>query len=339
MVNRRYVRQVHKVEIKRRMGEADIAAISVLLEAASAADGHRALGEHQWLDLVQGGREGFAGFVARESGRERVIAYAQISRGSDGSWAVEYVVHPRWRATAGAELRKELLSTALGVIAEQGGGHVHLWVPKPGPVDDAVAEAVGMRRGRDLIQMRRPLPVTEERASISVRAFRIGEDEAAWLEVNNRAFRGHPEQGSWDLAILRDRERQPWFDPDGFLLHERDGRLAGFCWTKIHEPEDDLMDESVGHQLGEIYVIAVDPDFRGLGLGRQLVLAGLEWLSGRGVSTGMLYVDHDNEVARKLYLSLGFADDHTDRAYVTDVAAAEARLLPGTLGETGGDTS
>lgn len=48
------------------MGEADIAAISVLLEAASVADGHRALGEHQWLDLVQGGREGFAGFVARE---------------------------------------------------------------------------------------------------------------------------------------------------------------------------------------------------------------------------------------------------------------------------------
>ena len=60
------------------MGEADIAAISALLEAASVADGHRALGEHQWLDLVQGGREGFAGFVAREAGRERIIAYAQI---------------------------------------------------------------------------------------------------------------------------------------------------------------------------------------------------------------------------------------------------------------------
>ncbi len=96
---RRYVRHVHKVEIKRRMGEADIAAISALLEAASAADGHRALGEHQWLDLVQGGREGFAGFVAREAGRERVIAYAQISRGNDANWAVEYVVHPRWRAS------------------------------------------------------------------------------------------------------------------------------------------------------------------------------------------------------------------------------------------------
>jgi len=319
---------VHNVEIKRRMGEADIAAISVLLEAASTADGHRALGEHQWLDLVQGGREGFAGFVARECGRERVVAYAQISRGNDASWAVEYVVHPRWRSGS-ADLQQDLLSTALGEIAAQGGGHVHLWVPKPGPVNDAVAEAVGMRRGRELIQMRRSLPVTGESAAIPVRPFRTGEDELAWLEVNNRAFHGHPEQGSWDLATISERERQPWFDPSGFLMHERDGRLAGFCWRMLHEPEDDVMSGATNHQLGEIYVIAVDPDFRGRGLGRQLMLAGLASLCERGVSTGMLYVDHDNEAARKLYFSLGFVDDHTDRAYVTDVAAGGAGELPG----------
>jgi mycothiol synthase len=309
---------MHHVEIKQRMGEADIAAISVLLEVASAADGHRALGEHQWLDLVQGGREGFAGFVAREAGRERVVAYAQVSRGNDGSWAVEYVVHPRWREN-GAELQRDLLTTALGEIAAQGGGHVHLWVPKPTPIDDAVAEAVGMRRGRDLVQMRCALPITSEVADLVVRPFRPGVDESAWLEVNNRAFRGHPEQGSWDLATLVEREGQPWFDANGFLLHEVEGRLAGFCWTKIHEPDEGVMNEGIEHELGEIYVIAVDPDFQGRGLGRQLVLAGLAFISARGVGTGMLYVDHDNETARKLYFSLGFADDHVDRAYVTDV--------------------
>jgi mycothiol synthase len=312
---------MHHVEIKRRMGEADIAAISVLLEVASLADGHRALGEHQWLDLVQGGREGFAGFVAREAGRERIVAYAQISRGHDGSWAVEYVVHPRWREN-GADLQGDLLRAALGEIAGQGGGHVHLWVPKPTAIDDEVAMAVGMRRGRDLVQMRRVLPVADERATIEVRAFRPGLDEARWLEVNNKAFRGHPEQGSWDLATLVEREGQPWFDPDGFLLHEIGERLAGFCWTKVHEPQDDVMSEGIEHERGEIYVIAVDPDFQGRGLGRQLVLAGLASLFDRGVTSGMLYVDHDNESARKLYFSLGFTDDHVDRAYVTDVPAS-----------------
>ena len=53
-------------------------------------------------------------------------------------------VHPRWRASTGAELQTELLNTALGVIGSQGGGHVHLWVPKPGPIDGR-----GCRGGRD----------------------------------------------------------------------------------------------------------------------------------------------------------------------------------------------
>ena len=177
------------------------------------------------------------------------------------SWAVEYVVHPQWRS-AGAQLQQDLVKAALGEIAAQGGGHVHMWVPKPGPINDAVAQAVGMQRGRDLVQMRRELPVTEESRrigpAVSARRGRVG-----WLEVNNRAFRGHPEQGSWDLATITEREHQPWFDPGGFLLHERDGRLAGFCWTKVHEPEDDLDNGAVKHQLGEIYVIAVDPGLSG----------------------------------------------------------------------------
>lgn len=303
------------------MGEADIERIAALVESASAADGHRALGEHQWLDLVQGGREGFAGFVAKEPGHERTVAYAQISRGGDGSWAVEYVVHPRWRDGDSA-LRVDLMTAALGEIASQGGGHVHLWIPKPTSTDDEVAAAVGLRRGRDLVQMRRALPVRDELSSIATRAFRPGSDESAWLAVNNRAFRGHPEQGSWDFATLEERERQPWFDAAGFLLVELDGRLAGFCWTKIHEEDDAATGDGGTIPLGEIYVIAVDPAFQSRGLGRQLVLAGLESLSARGVETAMLYVDHDNDSARKLYASLGFADDHVDRAYVGDVSPA-----------------
>ena len=97
------------------------------------------------------------------------------------------------------------------------------------------------------------------------------------------------------------------------------------------------MHEAFKHQLGEIYVIAVDPDFQGHGLGRQLVLAGLASLCERGGRTGMLYVDHDNEAARKLYFSLGFIDDHTDRAYVTDVPPSGAGQPSGETGQRDGE--
>src|SRR5271165_4386269 len=103
---------MHEVEVKRRMGEADIADLVRLVDAATAADGHRALGEHKWLDLVQGGRSGFAGFIARETARHRVIGYAQVSRGESHSWAVEYVIHPDWRASE-PNLRQELVTAAL----------------------------------------------------------------------------------------------------------------------------------------------------------------------------------------------------------------------------------
>jgi len=313
------------------MGEADIAAVSELLHLAALADGHLPLGEHQWLDLVEGRRTGLAGFVAWEPGHGHPVGYAQLLRGPN-SWAVEFVVDPHHRAS-NSTIGADLLRGALDEVRLQGGGHVHLWVPKPGSEHDAMAAASGLSRGRDLLQMRRPLPVEEgiEVAGdpLPTRAFRPGEDEDRWLEVNNRAFAWHPEQGNWDLGTLQRREREPWFDPQGFLLHfatsdERPSpasgrpteptRLAGFCWTKVH----------ADHRppLGEIYVIAVDPDFQGHGLGRRLLLAGLAWLTGAGLEVAMLYVDSSNAPAVRLYQALGFTVDHVDRAYVGDLAPA-----------------
>lgn len=295
------------------MGEADIAEVSALLSAAAAADGHKPLGEHKWLDLVHGGRTGFAGFVARSRPGARLVGYAQLSQGHQ-TWGVEVVVAPDHRDAESA-VGTDLLREALREVGRQGGGHVHLWVPKPTPATDAMAAACGMAQGRDLLQLRVPLPLAGPRPDpLPTRPFRPGHDEEAWLLVNNRAFASHPEQGGWTLETLREREREPWFDPEGFLLHERDGRLAGSCWTKVHA--------DTVPPLGEIYVIGVDPEFHGHGLGRGLVVAGLDHLAGRGLATGMLYVDADNEPALGLYRSLGFTVDHVDRAYTGDIPAS-----------------
>jgi mycothiol synthase len=175
-----------------------------------------------------------------------------------------------------------------------------------------LAEGAHMVSDRRLFQMRRSLP-TGWTVTIETRAFRVGDDDAAWLRVNNRAFAEHREQGGWTLERFCQRQEEPWFDPDGFRVYEVDGAMAGFCWTKIHPATED------DDELGEIYVIAVDPDFHGRGLGRQLTLAGLESLAERGITTAMLYVDADNHVAVAMYEQLGFTVAFTNAAFVATV--------------------
>jgi mycothiol synthase len=220
--------------------------------------------------------------------------------------------HRAWQVHVEGHLDAASLATDLATVAEGGGGPVFVWVSDPTDEDDRVAVAAGLELGRDLHELRIDLPA--EATDLAWRPFRPG-DEAEWLEVNNRAFSWHPEQGGWTLDMLRERLAEPWVDLDGFLVHERDGRMAGFCWTKVHEDHDP--------RLGEIYVIAVDPDFHGLGLGKALTLAGLQWLhEARGIDVGNLYVDGSNTAAVGLYAKLGFTLHHVDRAYSGDVAPA-----------------
>lgn len=214
-----------------------------------------------------------------------------------------------------AEILPVILRSLLDLVRDSGGGPTRWWVSGPTPTTDEAADSTGLRDRRDLYQMRRPLPVVGEWRGADpapTRSFRPGtDDEQAWIEVNNRAFASHPDQSGYTLDRLHRRMAEPWFDPEGFLLHERDGRLVGFCWTKVHAHHDP--------PLGEIYAIAVDPDVAGAGLGRALTLAGLDWLADQGLEVGMLYVDASNTGAVHTYEGLGFSVHHIDRAYQTVV--------------------
>jgi mycothiol synthase len=210
--------------------------------------------------------------------------------------------------------RPDELSAALDEIRGSGGGPVRWFVTDPVEVDEAAAAAAGLTFERDVLQLRRPLPVEEPIPALEVRAFRPGQDDADWVEVNNRAFATHPEQGGWTVDDLAMREGEPWFDPAGFLLHHDDetGALAGFVWTKVHD--------ELAPRVGEIYVIGVDPRFQGRGLGRTLTLLGLDWLHReRAVDHGMLYVDATNAAAVAMYNRLGFTVDHTDRSFAGEL--------------------
>lgn len=163
----------------------------------------------------------------------------------------------------------------------------------------------GFTATRTLHQLRRdvaiPVPHAGAPDGVTLRSFVVGQDEDEWVRVNGAAFATHPEQGTWTVADLRAREGEPWFDPSGFLLAERDGALVGFHWTKVH-----------GDGSGEVYVLGVDPAAQGLGLGSVLLAAGLHLLADRGCREVLLYVDDDNTAAMRLYERDGFVRFDTD---------------------------
>jgi mycothiol synthase len=288
--------------------------LSSLLDRAGADGDHPALPEPQMLAVrhADTAPAGDRVVLLREEGE--LVAFALLSPAQDGSTVLHVVADPAARVGGGTDVVSELIGRA--VAEARADAPVHLWAMRAGAADDDRARAHGFVAERDLLQMRVPLPLSPDVVAatrpLPTRPFEPGRDDEAWVDTNNRAFAGHPEQGGWTVEQLRERLAASWVDLDGFLVaDDPDGAgLIGSCWTKIHRDRRPV--------LGEIYVIAVDPRHHGQGWGRSLTVAGLEWLSQRGVNVGMLYTDATNEVAVALYASLGFTVDHVDRSYRRD---------------------
>ena len=296
-------------------GQADT--VLSLATAAQAADGVDPLSESVLLQVRHG-----SGALARDllltvddsAAGGTVAGYAHLdgpdagTRG-DGDMSGELVIHPAYR-------RRGYGTALVSALTESAGGHgIRIWAHGDLAAAAELARSAGFTRFRALWQMRmslgdRVLPDPVFPAGVSVRAFRPGEDEDDWLSANRRAFAHHPEQGAWTSKDLEVREAEPWFDPAGFFLAERDGKVAGFHWTKVH-PADD----KGGPPIGEVYVVGVDPGQQGGGLGRALTLAGVAHLKRLGLAQVMLYVDESNTPAIRMYTSLGFSRWSTDVMY------------------------
>ena len=303
------LRRVQSFLVLRSFAAADVERVRALTDAVEAATGIEPLGDDAWTGMhTAAGRD--RGLLA-----DTGDAYAHLAHHHAGEWSLELAVLPG----VADERRDQLIAAAVELVREDGGGHVTYWVHGANADDDARARRFGFTLERDLLQMRVALPLATPPRwpdGVSVRTFVPGQDEAAWVEVNNRAFAGHPEQGAWTVDMLRAREQEPWFDPDGFLLaFDADG-LAGSCWTKVHPAQPPQEPDA----LGEIYVIGADPSRHGKGLGRALTAGGLQSLADRGITVGMLFVDGANEAAVGLYHSLGFSTSRTDCAYGLELA-------------------
>ncbi|MFD5427760.1 mycothiol synthase [Streptomyces sp. NPDC127084] len=276
--------------------------VLTLLSVAARADGMQAVSEQGRLQLRHGQRAGVRHFLLTVAGDLR--GYAQLEDTDPvEAPAAELVIHPSHRGRGhGRALGNALLAAS--------GKRLRVWAHGGKSAARHLAQVLGLTLFRELRQLRRPLgtPIIREPdlpKGVTIRTFIPGQDDTAWLAVNAAAFAHHPEQGSLTQRDLDDRKEEPWFDPKGFFLAERDGEIIGFHWTKVHAEE----------QLGEVYVVGLRPDAQGSGLGKALTAVGLRHLAAEGLPTAMLYVDADNTAALRVYERLGFATHEVDLMY------------------------
>ena len=287
------------------LSDEDQRAIRALIADAKRDDGVAPVGDQVLRELAH---DRTRHLVARDG--DDIVGYADLAPAEgDDPAMVELVVQPRRR-------RRGIGSAMARTALAEGGPGTRIWAHGDLPEARAMAESLGLKAVRELLQMRRPLfnlsPV-ETPDGVRIDTYRGPEDDAELLRVNNAAFAWHPEQGGWTEADIAERRAEPWFDPEGLFLafDERSGELLGFHWTKIHN-----------EGLGEVYVVGVDPAAQGRGIGATLTLIGLhhlaERLSGNPQPVVMLYVEADNSAAVNTYRRLGFEVFATDVAYAAD---------------------
>lgn len=274
---------------RRPIEPVDVPRVQALLSSLRAGLGEEAVGERKRIALLDHPK----GWLVEEEGD--VVGVAPLVEGAAGS-TFEL-------ATERAEVAECLVE---GILEGDLPQPLRAWSLRGRHA--AVLERLGFVVERRLHQLGVLLPLGPPTADeVVFRGFRDG-DGPRWVEVNNRAFAGHAEQGALTLADFHRLTQMAWWDPDGLRLMEAGGEVVGFCWTKVHRSG-----------VGEIYVIGLDPTAHGRGWGKALTLEGLRYLAeARGCREAMLYADGANESAIGMYRGLGFTVRHTDLAYVWD---------------------
>ena len=319
-----------KVTKRGRLTEAEAAQVTELLETVADSDGVSPVNEHVLLHLRHGGDVESSNFLLHTPDGT-LAGYAHLDPTDPiAGPAAELAISPDHR---GQGLGRHLLTAVEQASPD---GRLRLWAHGAHAGAEALASHAGYSRSRVLWQMRKSLlahlPPLEVPEGVRFRQFRYGKDEAAWTALNNLAFADHPDQGGWSEDDILLREKEPWFDPAGFLLAETipgedpppgqagaEPDLIGFHWTKIHGASSSEHSGTHAHEpIGEVYVLGVHPSAHGMRLGPALTVAGLRYLRSRGLRQVMLYVDESNSAAISIYEKLGFTRWDTDVSYTRD---------------------
>ena len=255
-------------------------------------------------------------WLAVADGRAVGFCQALVLPSDTGAWAMIRlgVVKPHRSSGIGTAL----LETCLAHLEGRGAGTpideycLAAWLPAEGAA--AFAARHGFQHARYYWKMARPrgsLPETVWPAGIEHRVFDGGEAMLRdWNDAYLASFAEHYHFVRSSLDQARAFTRQRTFRPEGLVLAYRGGRCVGFCRNTIRERE------------GEVSLLGVVPEARGLGLGRALLRWSVAWLERMDAEPIVLAVDGENESALALYRSEGFQVERTREFWARSVSSS-----------------
>ena len=159
----------------------------------------------------------------------------------------------------------------------------------------------GMEAVKSLWKMRwqgEDVPDVSLPDGFAVRPLVAGQDEPTLTDLQNVAFGENWGFSPNTVEQIRARVELNRGGPEGIIFITENGAAAAYNWTMFFPDENS--------PSGVIAMTGVHPSYRGRGIGRAVVTAGIAYLVERGASFVELEVDADNAPARELYLKLGF---------------------------------
>lgn len=158
-------------------------------------------------------------------------------------------------------------------------------------------------------------------ATVRIRAYRRS-DRAAVLALTHQSFErlsidhaleqtcGLLRGRSWSWRKQRDVARELRQEPRSCWVAEILGRVVGYVTTAC--------DPATG--VGRILNVAVHSEYRGQGIGRQLLTAAIQGLTEAGMEAIRIETLEHNRIARRLYPRLGFREIARQIHYVLRVS-------------------
>jgi len=228
-----------------------------------------------------------------------------------GRAVLDCFVHPEHRRKG---LAAELFHHASRRARELGARVAHVNVLEENVAAKALLSKLGFRFVRRFLHLTLELSevhlLEEEQFALLRRYLQRGEEDKL-TRIQNRSFGGTWGYNPNTLEEIVHRLSLINSSPEDVILIFGGDRPVGYCWTAINLAENAAM----GTNRGRIYMMGVDPDCRGKGIGKRALLAGLAHLKSKGIEVAELTVDSQNEAACALYESGGFQISSTSAWY------------------------